>query len=136
MVDTYPRGKDIRVMVWGAIWVGGRSDLFIMNKDELSKKNGYSARSYLEVLNDQLSTIFSPGMIFMQNNAPIHKAGIVKKWFEDNAIPLLEWSPYSSDLNPIEMVWAWLKEWVNDNYPDLKNIGKSEIAYQRLYSVL
>jgi hypothetical protein len=65
MVDMYPRGKDIRVMVWGIIWVGGRSDLFIMNRDELLKKIGYSARSYLEVLNDQLPIIFSPGMIFM-----------------------------------------------------------------------
>jgi hypothetical protein len=65
MVDTYPKGKDIRVMVWGVIWVGGRSDLFIMNRDKLSKKNRYSARSYLEVLNDQLPIIFSLGMIFI-----------------------------------------------------------------------
>jgi hypothetical protein len=89
MVDTYTI-KDIRVMVWGAIWVGGRSDLFIINRDESSPKNGYSARSYLEVLKDQLPTIYSPGMIFMQDNAPIHTAGIIKKWFKDNAISVLE----------------------------------------------
>jgi transposase len=136
MVDTYSRGKDIRVMVWGVIWVGRRSDLFIMNKDEASKKKGYFARSYLEVLNDQLPTIYSPGMTFMQDNASIHTAEIIKQWFKDNVIPVLEWPLYSPDLNPIEMVWAWLKEWVCNNYPDLKNMGTSQQAYQRLYSVL
>jgi hypothetical protein len=59
--------------------VGGRSDLFIMNRDEASKKNGYSARSYLEVLNDQLPIIYSPGMTFIQDNALIHTAEIVKQ---------------------------------------------------------
>jgi hypothetical protein len=52
MVDTYSRGKDIKIIVWGAIWVGGRLDLFIMNRDEASPKKGYFSRSYLEVLKD------------------------------------------------------------------------------------
>jgi hypothetical protein len=38
MVDIYLRGKDIRVIVWGIIWVGERLDLFIINKNEVSKK--------------------------------------------------------------------------------------------------
>jgi transposase len=41
-------------------------------------------------------------MIFMQNNAHIHTAKKVKKWFEDEGIPVMEWPPYSPDLNPIE----------------------------------
>jgi hypothetical protein len=52
MVNTYSRGKDIKIIVWGVIWVGGRSDLFIINRDKASLKKGYSSRSYLEVLKD------------------------------------------------------------------------------------
>jgi hypothetical protein len=48
-------------MVWGAIWVGGRSDLYIMDRDEALKKNDYSSKSYVDVLEDQLPTIWSLG---------------------------------------------------------------------------
>jgi hypothetical protein len=78
MVNTYSRGKDIKIMVWGVIWVGKRSDLFIINRDEASPKKEYSLRSYLEVLKDQLPTIYSPGMIFIQDNAPIYTAQLIK----------------------------------------------------------
>jgi hypothetical protein len=46
----------------------------------------------------------------MQDNALIHKAVIIRDFLEGNSIPKLEWPPYSPDLNPIEIVWAWLKE--------------------------
>ena len=90
--------------------MGRRSDLFIMNRDLATKKNGYSARSYLEVLEDQLPIIFSPRMTFMQDNALIHKAIIIRDFLEGNGIPRLEWPPYSPDINLIEMVWGWLKD--------------------------
>ena len=66
-------------MIWGAIWMGGRSDLYIMNRDEASKKQDYSAHSYIEVLKNQLSTIWSSDLIFMQDNASIHTAEVIKE---------------------------------------------------------
>ena len=71
-------------------------------------------------------------MIFMQDNAPIHKAGVVLRWFEEKAIPLLEWPPYSPDLNPIKHVWAMLKEYVNEDFPHLKEMGNSQDNYNVL----
>jgi DDE superfamily endonuclease len=48
----------------------------------------------------------------------------------------MEWPPYSPDLNPIEHVWAQLKQWINDQYPELIHMGKSEEDYQRLFRAM
>ena len=91
-------------MIWGAVWIGGRSDIVIMELDENSKKNGYNANSYIGVLKDQLPTIYNPGMKFMQNNAPIHTGGKIETWLRENGIEAIDWPPYSPDLNPIEII--------------------------------
>lgn len=50
MIQTYNTHKNMKVMVWGAFWDTGRSNLYIMDRDFESAKHGYSAESYLEVL--------------------------------------------------------------------------------------
>jgi len=139
-VQTYAKGKDIKAMVWGCFWIEGgqvkRSGLYIMDRDFESKKNGYSARSYIEVLDDQLPTCWEPGLIFMQDNAPIHTANAVKKWFEEMGIPLAEHPPYSPDLNPIEHIWWHLKTHVLRLHPELEGGGKSEKDLQALEKAL
>jgi transposase len=46
----------------------------------------------------------------MQDNAPIHEAQKVKKFFEENRISTIKWLPYSADLNQVEHACARLKE--------------------------
>ena len=50
MVETYKSNKNMKIMVWGMFWGSGRSSLHIMDRDFESKKYGYSANSYIEVL--------------------------------------------------------------------------------------
>jgi transposase len=69
-------------------------------------------------------------MLFVQDNASIHTAKVVKDWFKNSGIPILESPPYSPDLNLIKIVWAWLKEWITTNYPDLITMGISEAPFK------
>jgi transposase len=135
MIQTYKKSRDISIMVWGAIWIGGRSDLKIMKRAD-DGRGGYTAESYIDILEQTMETCWQPDMIFMQDNAPIHTAQKIKDWFENRGIPLLPWPPYSPDLNPIEHIWARMKEWIQKHYPELSEMGHTQEALNELARVI
>lgn len=77
----------------------------VIARDADARGVGYSSKLYAEVLNDQMPRCWEPGLIFIQDNASIHTAQIIRDWFQEHLIPLVDWLPYSPDLNPIEHVW-------------------------------
>jgi transposase len=90
-------------MVWASFSGALRaSDLVVIERDKEAPKGGYSAKLYIKVLEDQIPRIYKPGLQFMQDNAPIHTTKIVAKWFKENVIEVINWPPYSPDLNPIK----------------------------------
>ena len=54
-----------------------------------------------------------PEVIYLEDNSPVHKAKIVKKWFEEQNGTVRIYQPaISPDLNIIENIWSLVvKEW-------------------------
>lgn len=123
-------------MFWGAIVGRNRSSLFPLLGDPDSARGGITARRILSCLQEQLPTIAEPGMIYVQDNAPTHTARIVRNWLhsfaQENGLELLDWPPYSPDLNPIENLWKTLKERICKRYPELSEMPKNDESLQRL----
>ena len=91
MIQPKKKGKDISVIVWGAFYgVGEQSNLIRLARDPNSARQGYSAVSYVAVLDDQLPTLWEPGLLFIQDNASIHTSRLARKWFAENGVEVLE----------------------------------------------
>ncbi|GFV46565.1 transposable element Tcb1 transposase [Trichonephila clavipes] len=64
---------------------------------------------YRDVILEQHVRLFqgarSVEFLFMDDNAPPHRANIVNESLQSEDITRMDWSAYSSDLNPIEHVW-------------------------------
>jgi hypothetical protein len=68
-------------MIWAAIWGAGHLEITLLEHDYESEKRGYTARSYINILEANLYSIWKPGLEFIQDNASIHSASLVRKWF-------------------------------------------------------
>ena len=55
---------------------------------------------------------------FMQDNAPGHADKLTKELLTTLAVVVINWPPYSPDMNPIETLWKHMKEYLQSLYGD------------------
>lgn len=107
------------VMVWGAISYYGTCQLQFVS----SKMNATHYKGLLEKAFPDFNNIFGPlPWTFQQDNAPIHTARVVKSWIQEQNVTLMEWPPYSPDLNIIENVWGWMTRKVYESGRQFEDI--------------
>ena len=106
------------VMVWGAISYYGTCELQFVS----SKMNAITYKGVIEKAFQHFDNIFGPiPWTFQHDNAPIHTARAVKQWISGQNVQLLEWPPYSPDLNIIENVWGLLSRKVYEGGRQFEN---------------
>jgi transposase len=66
----------------------------------------------------------------MQDNASSHASPDTLSELDSRGISYIKWPPFSPDLNPIEDIWNWMKDWIQVNYP------QKTITYDRLRIVI
>jgi len=58
MIQLYKKGHDFSIMVWACFWDLERSNLYALERDFETKKHGYFAKSYLNIFDDNLLSVY------------------------------------------------------------------------------
>jgi len=134
MIPT--RGKQIKQMFWAAFsGLPRRSGLIPLFGDPQSRRGGVSSRTIEELYRRVLPTLLNSidqDAIFQQDNAPVHTAYIIQGTLNELGCDIMEWPPYSPDLNPIENLWALLKAEILKRHPELIQLPNNETTLDLL----
>ena len=77
----------------------------------------------------------NPGLIFMQDNAPSHQSKLTTRNLQRRQISYIRQPRYSPDLNLIEHVWDWMKNWIQEHYWRVR-YDPSKISLQQLRQII
>lgn len=124
-IHTIRCGKGVKQMFW-AFGFDQRTGLLPLDGDPESARGGVTAWVIRDVYEAFLPEFLTHGDIFMHDGASVHRVYIVRELLTEIGINVMEWPPYSPDLNPIENLWALMKAKIYERYPELEKAPDTE----------
>jgi transposase len=69
----------------------------------------------------------------MQHNAPCYNANSIMAFLASKNVEMIQWPPYSPDLNPIENLWGLMKRKLADDYPVCTSHEQLETSFLAIW---
>lgn len=66
-------------------------------------------------------------LILMQDNASAHTAAGTIQDLSERGVTVMEWPPFSPDLNPIETVWCRMKDYIEHKYGHIEKPSYAQL---------
>lgn len=104
-VDKLPH--PVKLNVWGCFCAAGVGYLYVFNEnmDAALLKRIFASGHLLESAEDR-GLMEGGEWWLLQDNDPKHKSKEVQTWLHNHGVSLLDFPPYSPDLNPMENLWS------------------------------
>ena len=122
----------VKVHIWGGISARGATKIVMFN----GIMNAQRLQRILEAgLLPFIEQKFADSHRLYQDNDPKHSSKLIEKFFEDNEVKWWYTPPESPDLNPIELVWGSMKQYLRNTWKP-RNLEQLKSGIESFWSKL